>query len=64
MTTVAGVFLGFLLYTRTPQGAPVNLLSGNFFSYLLAKGFPAAITVMQLGVVLVIALALYNIAPQ
>lgn len=62
--TIAGVFLGFLLYTRTPQGTPVSLSSGNFFSYLLAKGFPAAITVMQLGVVLVIALALYNIAPQ
>lgn len=57
----AGVFFGFLLYTGTPQGAPVGLRSGFFFKYLLAKGFPAAITVMQIGVVLVIVIALYNV---
>lgn len=61
ITAVAvGVFFGYLLFTNTPAGAGVNFSSGKFFSYLLAKGFPAAITVMQAGVVLVLALALHN----
>lgn len=34
--------------------------AGNFFKYLLAKGFPTAITIMQIGVVLVIVIALYQ----
>ncbi len=58
LATVVGIFFGFLLYTRTPDGAPVALGSGNFFRYLLAKGFPTAITVMQIGVVLVLAISL------
>lgn len=58
----AGVFFGFLLYSRTPAGAPVAPGSGNFFSYLLAKGFPAAVTVMMMGIVAVILVAL-NRAP-
>lgn len=57
---VAGIFFGFLLYTNTPDGAPVGIRSGNFFRYLLAKGFPAAITVMQGGVALVILIARHN----
>lgn len=57
---VVGIFLGFLLYTRTPEGTPVAPGSGNFFRYLLAKGFPAAITVMQAGVALVLTLAIYR----
>lgn len=57
----AGIFFGFLLYSRTPDGAPVGISSGFFFKYLLAKGFPAAITVMQIGVVLVIIVALHNV---
>lgn len=58
--TVAGTFFGFLVYSATPDGAPVGIRSGNFFRYLLAKGFPAAITVMQIGVVLVIVLAMHK----
>ncbi len=58
LATVVGIFFGFLLYTRSPDGAPVALGSGNFFRYLLAKGFPTAITVMQIGVVLVLAISL------
>ena len=53
----AGVFFGFLLFTNTPDGAAVNLRSGRFFNYLLAKGFPVAITVMLPGVACVLALA-------
>ncbi len=54
---IVGIFIGFLLYTKTPDGAPVAPGSGNFFRYLLAKGFPTAITVMQAGVALVLAIA-------
>ena len=55
---IAGVFFGFLLFTNTPDGGAVNLRSGRFFTYLLAKGFPIAITVMLPGVVCVLALAM------
>lgn len=58
---VAGIFLGLLLYSRTPDGSPIGIGSGNFFRYLLAKGFPTAITVMQPGVVLVIVILLNNL---
>jgi hypothetical protein len=58
--TVSGTFLGFLLYTNTPEGRAINVASGNFFRYLLAKGFPTAITVMQIGVALVLTIALYK----
>lgn len=58
VATAAGIFLGFLLYSRTPRGAALAPGSGNFFRYLLAKGFPTAITVMQIGVVLVLLVAL------
>ena len=58
---IVGIFLGFLLYTRTPHGAPVGPGSGNFFKYLLAKGFPTAITVMQIGVVLVLLIAINSV---
>lgn len=60
IATVVGIFFGFLLYTRTPDGAPVGITSGHFFKYLLAKGFPTAITVMQIGIVLVLLIALNN----
>ena len=49
-----GTFLGALMYANTPEGKPVGIASGHFFRYLLAKGFPTAITVMQLGTVLVV----------
>jgi len=52
--TVAGIFIGYLLFTRTPRGYDVSLQSGNFFRYLLAKGFPAAIAIMQIGVAIVL----------
>lgn len=59
---VAGVFFGFLLFTNTPAGGAVGLRSGRFFNYLLAKGFPVAITVMIPGVACVLALAMrYNL---
>lgn len=61
IATVAGTILGFLVYTNTPEGRPVGPSSGNFFRYLLAKGFPTAITVMQLGVVLVVTIAMRNV---
>lgn len=60
LATVAGTFLGFLLYTNTPDGRPVAPRSGHFFKYLLAKGFPTTITVMQGGVALVLLLALHR----
>ena len=60
VATAVGTFLGFLLYTNTPDGRAVGISSGNFFRYLLAKGFPTAITVMQIGVALVIVIALYQ----
>lgn len=61
VAVVIGTILGFLLYTNTPDGRPVAPGSGHFFRYLLAKGFPTAITVMQPGVVLVLLIALKQI---
>lgn len=61
VATAAGTFFGYLIFTNTPSGRGVGAGSGKFFSYLLAKGFPAAITVMQLGVVLVLLVAIKNI---
>lgn len=58
---IAGIFFGFLLYSNTPDGQPVRIGSGNFFKYLLAKGFPTAITLMQLGLVLVLWITLKNV---
>ena len=56
--TAVGTFLGYLVFTATPAGRNVNFRSGNFFTYLLAKGFPTAITIMQGGVVLVLLIAM------
>lgn len=53
---VAGIFFAFMLFSRTPQGRDVNLASGNFFTYLAAKGFPLALTVIQAGVCILLAL--------
>jgi hypothetical protein len=61
IATLAGLFFGYLFFTRTPQGVNVGLHSGHFFRYLLAKGFPVAISVMILGVVLVIYIATQQI---
>lgn len=61
LATVAGIVFGFLLYTSTPAGKPVRPGSGNFFRYLLAKGFPTAISLMMAGVALVLLIALKNV---
>lgn len=58
VATVGGIFFGFLLYSNTPDGRAIGIKSGHFFRYLLAKGFPAAVTLMQIGVVLVITVAI------
>lgn len=60
VAVAAGIFLGFLLYVNTPRGAELAPGTGRFFKYLLAKGFPTAITLMQPGVVLVLLLALHS----
>lgn len=56
----AGTFFGYLMYTNTPTGRMDRPGHQSFFGYLLAKGFPTAITVMQIGVALVLWLALYS----
>lgn len=61
LAVIAGIFFGFLLYVNTPDGRPVGPGSGNFIRYLLAKGFPTAITLMQLGVALVLVIVLKNV---
>lgn len=58
--TAVGTFLGYLIFTNTPDGKIVRAGSGNFFTYLLAKGFPTAITIMQAGVVLVVIIAMHQ----
>lgn len=60
--TVAGTFFGFLLFSTTPAGRGVSLRSGRFFRYLLAKGFPVAVTVMQIGIILVLTMAVTGVA--
>lgn len=52
VATAAGTFFGFMLFTNTPAGKGYSFSTGRFFSYLLAKGFPIAITVMETGIVL------------
>lgn len=52
--TAAGTFLGYYLFTRTPEGGAVRPGSGNFFRYLLAKGFPVAVSVMMAGLAAVL----------
>lgn len=54
VATAVGIFFGFLLYSNTPDGRAIGVMSGNFFRYLLAKGFPTAVTVMQIGLVFVL----------
>ena len=57
LATATGTFLGFLMFTNTPKGTDVGISSGRFFKYLLAKGFPAAITIMMMGVAALLAIA-------
>lgn len=58
--TAFGVCLGYMLFTNTPQGQKVNIRSGYFLTYLSAKGFPFGITIMQIGITLVLMLAISN----
>lgn len=58
--TAGGTFFGYLLFTNTPAGRRSGIGSGRFWSCLTAKGFPAAITVMQLGVALVLTVMQYG----
>ncbi len=58
--TIAGIILGYLLFAYTPRGEQVRPGSGHFFTYLPAKGFPALVTIAQLGVMLTILLFNYN----
>lgn len=51
---VVGIFFAYFLFTRTPRGAELGLSRARFVSYLLAKGFPVAIAVMMLGMVLIL----------
>ncbi|MCM1005703.1 MAG: hypothetical protein NC402_05325 [Prevotella sp.] len=59
LAVVAGIFFGYLLFTRTPDGEQLRRSRSRFFSYLLAKGFPVAIAVMMLGVPLILWLFTY-----
>lgn len=61
VATIVGAFLGFLMFTNTPEGRDVSLRSGRFFKYLLAKGFPVVITVMMMGVAALLAIAVATI---
>lgn len=63
IAVAAGIFFGFFVYSNTPDGRPVGIGSGKFFSYLLAKGFPTAVAVMQIGLVFVLLIALHS-SPQ
>lgn len=60
VATAIGIFFGFLLYSNTPDGKAVGIGSGNFFRYLLAKGFPTAVTLMQIGLVFVMLLIIHG----
>lgn len=57
----AGIILGMIIFSNTPDGRGVNPASGNFFRYLLSKGFPILISIVQIGIVAVIAIASYTI---
>lgn len=60
--TAAGTALGLLIFTNTPDGRAVAPGTGHFWKYLLAKGFPALITVAQPGIAAVILIA-SNVTP-
>lgn len=46
---VLGVIVGGLAYGATPAGRQMGFPSGQFFNYLAAKGFPAAVTMSLIG---------------
>lgn len=57
--TAIGIFLGMLIFSYTPDGRAIAPGSGNFFRYLLAKGFPTLITIGQLALATVILIVGY-----
>ncbi len=60
VATAAGIFFGYLIYVRSPKGQQETAQAGGAFTPLLAKGFPTAITLMEIGVPLVLLVALYG----
>lgn len=60
IATAVGIFFGFLLYSNTPAGRAMSVGGGYFFRYLTAKGFPTAVTLMQIGLVFVLLIAQSN----
>lgn len=54
VATLAGIFFGFMLYGNTPTGKQRNPAFSRSFNYLLAKGFPLAVTIIQIGIVFVL----------
>lgn len=52
----AGTILGLLLYSSTPRGRFMSIGSGLFLNRLSSKGFPIAITMMQLGMAILLAI--------
>lgn len=58
--TAVGVFFGYMVFTRSAAGSAVNIKSGNFFRYFLAKGFPIAVSAMMIGMVFVLLTVGYN----
>lgn len=63
IAVIAGIFFGYLVYSRTPAGRGHWPGSGNFINYLLAKGFPTAVTVIQIGLIFVLLILVSNL-PQ
>lgn len=59
VATAIGVFFGFLLYSNTPDGRSMSVGGGYFFRYLTAKGFPVAVTLMQIGLIFVLLIFRY-----
>lgn len=55
--SIAGIVFGLLIFSNTPDGKLIAPGTGHFWRYLLSKGFPALITVAQLGIVAVILIA-------
>lgn len=55
--TLAGIFFGYLVFGRTPAGTALRQSRRRYFSYLLAKGFPVAITLLQIGAAILLAVA-------
>lgn len=57
--TAVGTFLGYLYFYLTPKGKEVIENKKEFFEYFLGKGFPVALTIMQIGLILVLAINRY-----